>query len=194
MKSFAKAFGAALLLAWTPADASTTIDFESVATGPQTTPLNIDLASFTTSGSGLVVYDFGKATGNEVCGTVTGRFCDGNVDISFSSPINDLTFLYDDLTNNSPTLAVVLSYFGGGSDAFFLDHSAPSGIVDLSGYNNIVGARISSSTYTVYDNFSFDAAAAVPEPATWAMMLLGFGGVGLALRRRRPRRLANVFA
>ena len=27
--------------------------------------------------------------------------------------------------------------------------------------------------------------AAVPEPGTWAMMLLGFGGMGVALRRRR---------
>ena len=26
---------------------------------------------------------------------------------------------------------------------------------------------------------------AVPEPATWAMMILGFGGAGVALRRRR---------
>ena len=26
---------------------------------------------------------------------------------------------------------------------------------------------------------------AVPEPGTWAMMLIGFGGMGLALRRRR---------
>jgi len=26
---------------------------------------------------------------------------------------------------------------------------------------------------------------AVPEPATWAMMLLGFGSVGFAMRRRR---------
>ena len=25
----------------------------------------------------------------------------------------------------------------------------------------------------------------VPEPATWAMMLLGFGGIGMAMRRRR---------
>jgi len=28
---------------------------------------------------------------------------------------------------------------------------------------------------------------AVPEPATWAMMLLGFGGIGMALRRRRNK-------
>lgn len=31
-----------------------------------------------------------------------------------------------------------------------------------------------------------DPGAAVPEPATWAMMLLGFGGMGAVLRRR-PR-------
>ncbi len=30
----------------------------------------------------------------------------------------------------------------------------------------------------------------VPEPGTWALMLLGFGGLGLALRRRRPQALA----
>ena len=30
------------------------------------------------------------------------------------------------------------------------------------------------------------AAAAVPEPATWAMMLVGFGGMGAMLRRKRP--------
>jgi hypothetical protein len=31
---------------------------------------------------------------------------------------------------------------------------------------------------------------AVPEPATWAMMLLGFAGVGVAMRRSRKRKPA----
>lgn len=31
----------------------------------------------------------------------------------------------------------------------------------------------------------FGIQSAVPEPATWAMMLFGFGGMGAALRRRR---------
>ena len=34
--------------------------------------------------------------------------------------------------------------------------------------------------------------AAVPEPATWGMMLLGFPGIGMALRRRRRLVLAQV--
>ena len=33
---------------------------------------------------------------------------------------------------------------------------------------------------------------AVPEPATWAMMLLGFGAAGFAMRRRRAPVLAQA--
>ncbi|MEK7549453.1 MAG: PEPxxWA-CTERM sorting domain-containing protein [Patescibacteria group bacterium] len=33
--------------------------------------------------------------------------------------------------------------------------------------------------------YNFEATAAVPEPATWALMLLGFGGAGAMLRRRK---------
>jgi hypothetical protein len=48
----------------------------------------------------------------------------------------------------------------------------------------ITGSR--GTTGSFGGNVSF-AAGAVPEPATWAMMLLGFGAVGFAMRRgRRP--------
>ena len=38
--------------------------------------------------------------------------------------------------------------------------------------------------------YNFEVAAGVPEPATWAMMLVGFGGLGGLLRRRRTASLA----
>jgi hypothetical protein len=34
--------------------------------------------------------------------------------------------------------------------------------------------------------------AAVPEPGTWALMLLGFGGIGFAMRRRQKPVLAQL--
>ncbi len=40
------------------------------------------------------------------------------------------------------------------------------------------------TTYTASHRFL----TAVPEPATWALMLLGFGAVGAALRRKRHQR------
>ena len=51
-----------------------------------------------------------------------------------------------------------------------------------------------SQTHTPYgpalDNVSISA---VPEPATWAMMIMGFGGVGAAVRASR-RKQALAFA
>jgi hypothetical protein len=46
-----------------------------------------------------------------------------------------------------------------------------------------------SWTNPVFENwYGFDVGvAAVPEPATWAMMLVGFGGLGAAMRTRRRR-------
>ncbi len=50
------------------------------------------------------------------------------------------------------------------------------------------GLRISTGDLTT------PVTAAVPEPATWAMMLMGFGAMGFALRRRKPSTLVSQMA
>jgi microcystin-dependent protein len=56
----------------------------------------------------------------------------------------------------------------------------------------VLGQRYTTLTYNqlpTHDH-SLGAVAGVPEPATWAMMLAGFGLMGLSRRARRPARLA----
>ena len=51
-----------------------------------------------------------------------------------------------------------------------------------------------SSNFGYLDNFSIGpVSAGVPEPAAWMMMLVGFGGVGAAMRRRAKNPCAAVF-
>jgi hypothetical protein len=64
--------------------------------------------------------------------------------------------------------------------------------------NMLVKPGFHASTGKALDNFQGNgggnfAAAAVPEPATWGLMILGFGGVGALIRSKR-RRVAGVLA
>ena len=66
----------------------------------------------------------------------------------------------------------------------------------------LLGLNLGAGTYTLHINGSYTGRvssfggdinfAAVPEPATWAMMLLGFGAVGFAMRRRRQPALLQL--
>ncbi|QXQ08557.1 NF038120 family PEP-CTERM protein [Sphingosinicellaceae bacterium] len=50
--------------------------------------------------------------------------------------------------------------------------------------------RLSNEAQFAFDNVVLEnvgPGATVPEPATWALMLLGFGGVGTVVRRQRNR-------
>lgn len=47
---------------------------------------------------------------------------------------------------------------------------------------------------TAFAQVGTGAVAAVPEPATWAMMLMGFGAVGFSVRRNRRKTLVAQMA
>jgi len=61
---------------------------------------------------------------------------------------------------------------GPGTYSFWLQEASPGSPVHYA-FNFVVG--------------EFVVESAVPEPATWTMMLLGFGFAGMALRRSRGR-------
>lgn len=95
------------------------------------------------------------------------NFNSGNFYI-FDSAMNLLE--YTPLNNNGNSIGAASGYYGfsrPGADISYVYFS-----------NSHLGAR----------NMSYIASeinGAVPEPATWAMMLLGFGAMGVSLRRRR---------
>nr|WP_235890272.1 PEPxxWA-CTERM sorting domain-containing protein [Sandaracinobacter neustonicus] len=70
-------------------------------------------------------------------------------------------------------------------DSFWFDHALPSGLFfgpnsDFTVIAFSTGQIIGSGNVT-----STSVLPAVPEPATWAMLIAGFGLVGAAARRRR---------
>ena len=66
------------------------------------------------------------------------------------------------------------------------------GTIRYDGFDPTPGIFQFSAQGTTITSFSGTVLAAVPEPATWAMMLLGFGGIGMAMRRRRRPALAQL--
>ena len=69
--------------------------------------------------------------------------------------------------------------FGVGNPNF------ASGVVKF-GIGQIGTVSSAGNTFADYDNFNIRlATGAVPEPATWGMMILGLGAAGYAMRRRR---------
>lgn len=63
----------------------------------------------------------------------------------------------------------------------------------VAGANNVLtvsGNNLGNGAFA--GTLTFAQVSAVPEPATWGMMLLGFGAVGFSLRRRRLPNMAQA--
>jgi len=65
--------------------------------------------------------------------------------------------------------------------------SSTLGTIDVAGFDGVHTLRIGNfGSHMSIDNLTISAVA-VPEPATWMSMLMGFGLVGAALRRAKTR-------
>jgi hypothetical protein len=67
-------------------------------------------------------------------------------------------------------------------------------IFNLGAYNGSLSSvdNIRFQYGTALTNANLPGTPPVPEPATWAMMLIGFAGIGVAMRRRRKPVLAQL--
>jgi hypothetical protein len=106
----------------------------------------------------------------------------------------DLTLTFDYSANDSSSYQYV------SFDSVTVAGSLVSGPSSYQSYSFNLGAGTGSDTltfngrnnpsYNTLDNVVVVQTAAVPEPASWALMILGVGAVGFGLRRRAHRVLA----
>lgn len=126
----------------------------------------------------------------------------GSISQTFDTIVGALYNVTFDLAGNGdggPGQKTATVLASGGTLGTFSTPSSPKPNLTYTPYTYTFTATGSATTLTfasatntafgpVLDNVS--VTAAVPEPATWAMMMLGFGAMGSVLRRRKR----SVFA
>jgi hypothetical protein len=205
---------AALALAASPAQAAVVVDTSTFTVtvshdaGPNTATLNFDSPVSTltsqlmltlTGGTGNsfdFTYDFTKSGDANLVGF--GFNTTPNL-LSVTNVTGPLSFLANTTFPNAGTVEACFysgnncsaangqaTSFSGGFTLTF-DGSAPFTLTNFVDRYASVGGPDGPSA----EGHPF--VPGVPEPGTWAMMLLGFGGIGMTLRRRRPnQRLMQV--
>lgn len=103
----------------------------------------------------------------------------------------EFTIQYEQNTGSQSILTIFADFLDGAPSQSFVINPVGNGAKDFRVLAQ--GTEVFSRIRLVSDN-AFDqikqtdirlAAAPVPEPATWAMMILGFGLIGAATRRKR---------
>lgn len=123
-------------------------------------------------------------------GMVAGEFTDtftfqwpsagttaGTISSSFTSDTNDLNF-------TSVTLNGMDFEFMRGGDG--RNEFQEIRLATMAGLQTLVVKGVTPGAAATYaGTLTFTPNAAIPEPGAWALMIVGFGGAGALLRRRR---------
>lgn len=117
--------------------------------------------TFNVSGARQVGYSF----------LVTGQDTGGGATFYYDYPI-------------SQTLTGNLSYYEG-SDTFEIGATTMPVLTYVSGRGVDLDMQIGGRPFDSNYRIAIEYMPAIPEPSTWAMMLVGFGAIGFAMRRRK---------
>lgn len=211
------ATAAAFLAVNTPANAQTIVSYDLEGALPSGFGgwQHSYTGSIVDDGSGLD-YTGGRGTLNDgVEGGYTAAqlFYVNQNDFSFTGYLNgnytlsEIQLLWDDTFNYIPgTLTGATLSFGGVTRSVPIQRMGPydSRLVLPLDFVGISSNQFTLSGFTGgwsgYGGFSevvalgSSAVSGVPEPSTWAMMLVGFGGVGFAMRRAKKADRKLAFA
>jgi hypothetical protein len=163
--------------------------------------------SLATAAPATVVLDVPETTVDATLDTdLSGiTFAIGYHDAGLANPFeevlqwtSDLAGAYDITLSTSTVIIDELFLSGPGGDTP-IPLTFNSGSIFQFGLEDL---NLGAGTYALHINGHFTGTRssfggdvnfnAVPEPATWAMMLLGFGAVGFSIRRRRTPALAQL--
>lgn len=192
------AFAAPLLSDTGFSGTATTIDFSSPGLAAGTVASNQFAGVTFSATNGSVFYSSGDPgiysgglTG--FAGTYLDNFTGGFTTntssvytIAFASLVNRAGAYFE---SNFGAPAITLSAFSGATlvDSFIYNNPSCCSSSAFLGFSDIAFDSIQLSNITgndfIMDTLRFDGA--VPEPASWAMLITGFGLTGAAMRRRR---------
>jgi len=177
-------------------------DLNALPTGVITTVFALETISSSGNAAGALIdpynASFGQALGGLDSASVQDNF--ESVIFTFNAPVYAFGFDDLDLTGDDSEYANVRLDFANGATlvfsisetdfdfdtaAFFGFHSSIAIDRVEIWSSDLAGGPIGDRA-NVVDNLAISRTPAIPEPASWAMLIVGFGTVGTALRRRKP--------
>jgi hypothetical protein len=175
------ASAAAYIAPWT-GDVTTSVSLnfgDNKVSDPNGAAIYVDGAT-SADGVGTHTWTSLTATTGQFVDTFTFELPDGKLGFS------DLTIFFDPLT------AITFdSVDFNGTALQLISNATTSGFYSIIPHSIVTGGpqtltvRGTAGVNAVWNGSGTFTPVAVPEPATWALMIAGFGGAGAMLRRRR---------
>ena len=203
-------------------DSGTTVTgWDNPAAGGQTHAYNFVMASATTGAGGVALWDAanggdntwnGKAAGAGNFAAMDGAYQTGPIEQTLTgltvgaSYVLSFNYAFAQQKGYNGATVQHLTETLGGQTFTSADTDLPShGFSGWQSFTTTIVAKSATETlsFLAYGNkpvppfalvSNVSLTGGVPEPATWAMMILGIGGIGAMARRRRAASVAEAVA